>query len=321
MCWGNRGSFQVLLCHFNALWHGWLLSLCVAIRIQPRWMLQGEKMVLFFQNVNITEAFILCHTDRLCVSIGWYHRTLKTWERKSQEASALELQTPEEGWVQERWPCPTEAQASLVIQCQMVSPENINTIWIIQTKHVTFRNIYAYTYTYPHMYAITVREIWGHESEGEWEGYTGRFWGGKRKGEMLWLHYNLREKTKHTWNKWIYKKKISSGFVYWIMDGGVPQSQTDPAQNSSCLRRTNSNTAQISPQSRKERSTSNFLQSHWNQIATHTTQIITQQREKGSERGDKREWSAHLPDEVRCKNSPLNAWKLPWLVLHQHDTS
>lgn len=30
-------------------------------------------------------------------------------------------------------------------------------------------------------------------------------------------------------------KKISSGFVYWIMDDGVPQSQTDSAQNSSCL--------------------------------------------------------------------------------------
>ena len=61
----------------------------------------------------------------------------------------------------------------------MVSPENIHTGSIIQTKQVIFRNAYIYT----HVYAITMKKE--AMNEGKWEGVHERVWREKRDGKKV----------------------------------------------------------------------------------------------------------------------------------------
>lgn len=61
----------------------------------------------------------------------------------------------------------------VVIQYQMVSPEDIHGSNIIQTKQVTFRNIYniyLYVYAYTYLHAITINERRGHKFKGKLRG-------------------------------------------------------------------------------------------------------------------------------------------------------
>lgn len=60
----------------------------------------------------------------------------------------------------------------------MVSPENVPTSNIMQTKQDLFSNKYVYTNTYMHTVSEEKR---GHEFEGECHGMYGRVWKGKGK--------------------------------------------------------------------------------------------------------------------------------------------
>lgn len=59
----------------------------------------------------------------------------------------------------------------MIIQHQMVSPENILTSNIVHTDEVTFRNMYVYTCTYMHIKANEKRAMNLKENKG---GYIGR---------------------------------------------------------------------------------------------------------------------------------------------------
>jgi hypothetical protein len=71
----------------------------------------------------------------------------------------------------------------LVVQCPIVSTENIptsNTIW---THHVLFGNVCVYTNTY--MYVVTTHKRRGHEFEGDGGRGQGRCQREDRERERL----------------------------------------------------------------------------------------------------------------------------------------
>lgn len=68
----------------------------------------------------------------------------------------------------------------MVIQLQMVGPENTHTINIILTEKVTFRNIYVYTY----INATTINEKAAMNSK-ESKGRCMERFGARRKGEIM----------------------------------------------------------------------------------------------------------------------------------------
>lgn len=66
----------------------------------------------------------------------------------------------------------------LVVQCQMVRPDNIYASKIIRTQQIIFMT-YLYTKTYTH--AIMLKEGRGHQLKENWEKYVEEF--GVRKGK------------------------------------------------------------------------------------------------------------------------------------------
>lgn len=59
----------------------------------------------------------------------------------------------------------------------MITPENMQSSSIVQTKYAIFMNIYAYTYTYRH---VTVTNKKGHEFERQQARVYGEVWKEKR---------------------------------------------------------------------------------------------------------------------------------------------
>ena len=68
-----------------------------------------------------------------------------------------QLQATEESWEQ-KWLVPGRAH-QLIVQCQMVSPENICMSNTIQTVPVILRNIYVCAYTYMHAITVSEKEV------------------------------------------------------------------------------------------------------------------------------------------------------------------
>lgn len=71
----------------------------------------------------------------------------------------------------------------MVVQCLMVSYENIHASNIIWTQQFIFRNMYVYTSTYMPTIIISIKEAVNLNES--WEGYMGGFGGKKGKGENL----------------------------------------------------------------------------------------------------------------------------------------
>ena len=85
-----------------------------------------------------------------------------------------------------------------IVQCQMVSSENICTGNIIQTEQVIFKHIYLYTYAHTHthiyLHVTTSNEKKAKNLKKSKDGYMRRF--GSRKGNGKLYNYILVSETK-----------------------------------------------------------------------------------------------------------------------------
>lgn len=99
----------------------------------------------------------------------------------------------------------------LVIQYQMLSPKNMCTTNIVQTKQFIFRNIYANINTF--MHAATVYEERGQEIWKRVKGVYERFWREKREEEMVYLLQNNKTK-RNTFKIPPQKKKKKERFSF-----------------------------------------------------------------------------------------------------------
>jgi hypothetical protein len=82
----------------------------------------------FSQDINITEAFILCHTGHLRVSPGGKCCALlmldgiKSLTGKSSGGLSPRTTGVEEGWTQERWPVPWKHKHNWLSSDEHISP-------------------------------------------------------------------------------------------------------------------------------------------------------------------------------------------------------
>lgn len=106
---------------------------------------------------------------------------IKMSKQKGKVHMALTLhrfnsQLRKTGW----WPSP--GKSTQIVHHQMISSENMETNYVVQTEKVMFSNMYACTYVYMHVITINEKEAINLEPEGR---FIGDFESTKGNREML----------------------------------------------------------------------------------------------------------------------------------------